>query len=1011
MSPYVNDDIFAEKLKYYGGISILSFNCRSLNASIYELKVYLDRLLSEKRAIPTVMCLQETWLQKSDYTMQHEIVNYNLLPQGWTATSKGGLAIYVHKSYHFEPFPIVNNNTDLWEGLFIKLETGPNMKNIIIGNIYRAARYLNEQCRTFIDDFSNTLDNFDRWNGELVIGGDTNIDLLKIKTWPIAEEFFEMMCGHGLLPRITHPTRITEYSKSLIDNIFVKVSMKSIQANYGILTHCFSDHNPCFVVFQGKSEKTKRNSVQYKRQYSLAAVEKFNRDIADGRLLDVLDPSLDGDPDVNYSRLNQLINDLRNKYFPFIRVKHDKHHELRSPWITPGLVRSIATRDDLHWIISNTVDVEIKSVLKLQLANYNKVLRRLLKKTWRQYIYQRFETTKNDVKKTWVAINNLLNRTKKSQFPNEFNIDGQSVSDPNIIADKFNEYFSEVASTLASNIGESSVAFESFLQTPSPQLFDFVTVNSDKVSEAIDSIKSKSSAGHDEMSSRSLKNLKNCFLEPLCIIFNQCIRKNIFPDNLKIAKVKPLFKKADNTRLENYRPISLLPAISKVFERLIHNQLVSYFEENNLFYKFQYGYRKYHSTEFAAAHFVDSILKNLDVDIKTISVYMDLSKAFDTLDYSILLYKLRYYGLSESALLLLKSYLSNRKQYIDFNGTKSTYRDILAGVPQGSILGPLLFIIYVNDIGSVSKIFEPPILYADDTTLSYHPDPNENSEAVSLKLNQELEKFNDWFKANKLSLNLSKTQFMIFQRPRAMQITANLKINEVAIERIYKFNFLGLNVNFRMDWIDHKQIVNLKLSKSVGILRRFKYCLPRSTLLTIYFSLVLSHINYMNSIWGFDLNEEEIHLKQKAAVRAISKSHFLAHTEPLLKELGLLDVTDIHRLSLTKFYCKFMKRTLPAYFLEEFMYKKHSQQHLHYTRICNRLIPPDPHKDYVLSNIRYSVIKCINKLPDFIYNMIEFRSVHCVAWNYKIHLLRRYKNFCNIINCYVCNRIARDSQY
>ena len=232
----------------------------------------------------------------------------------------------------------------------------------------------------------------------------------------------------------------------------------------------------------------------------------------------------------------------------------------------------------------------------------------------------------------------------------------------------------------------------------------------------INNLKPKSSSGHDDISSIHLKFISNDIINTLTLIINQSLCTGIFPNALKIAKITPIFKKGDPHLTDNYRPISLLPVISKILEKVVFLQVYDYFVKNKLLYDSQYGFRKYHSTEFAALEFTDKIITNLDQSKLPIAIFLDLSKAFDTIDHSILIHKLHYYGIQGTSLNWFKSYLDNRQQFVQFNDSKSSYSTITTGVPQGSILGPLLFIIYMNDISQVTNKFHFT-LYADDTSL------------------------------------------------------------------------------------------------------------------------------------------------------------------------------------------------------------------------------------------------------------------------------------------------------
>ena len=329
------------------------------------------------------------------------------------------------------------------------------------------------------------------------------------------------------------------------------------------------------------------------------------------------------------------------------------------------------------------------------------------------------------------------------------------------------------------------------------------------------------------------------------------MKTGIFPEALKIAKVKPLYKKGDNFCLNNYRPISLLPTISKIFERVMFTQLYSYLNAHNLLSEQQYGFRSQHSTELACVKLVDYITTEMD-NIKKIktprtAIFLDLSKAFDTLNFNILLNKLQYYGIHGIALSLIKSYLTNRFQYVQFENSESDLLEIKTGIPQGSILGPLFFSIMINDLVKSSNKFKF-LMYADDTTINFNLEdfPLEDREVL---INDELEKINKWLKLNKLAVNVDKTKSMLFHKRRPV-IPIQFSMNNRVIDVVQHFNYLGIMLDADMSWKTHVAMVRNKLSRINGILHRLKYIYPQNVLITLYKSLFVPHINYGSLVWG-----------------------------------------------------------------------------------------------------------------------------------------------------------------
>ena len=307
---------------------------------------------------------------------------------------------------------------------------------------------------------------------------------------------------------------------------------------------------------------------------------------------------------------------------------------------------------------------------------------------------------------------------KKKDLPDYLQIGDEKIEDSLGIATKFNNFFINVGPSLSNNITSSGDRdFSSYLTGNVDHIFQFNPVENERVYKTIQNLTSKSSCGYDEVSTRLLKSTAPYITGILTVIINQSLVTGIFPDKLTIAKVIPLHKKGDSHIVDNNLPISLLPSISKIFEKIVFKDLYDYFLTKKLSYNSQYGFRQDHSTELASLEFIDRITYDLDNGKIPLAVFLDLSKAFDTLYHHILLKKLHHYGVRNNTLKWFSSYLSDRTQYVDINGTKSPLLRVTTGVPQGSVLGPLLFIIYMNDLHNASDIFHS-ILFADDTNLS-----------------------------------------------------------------------------------------------------------------------------------------------------------------------------------------------------------------------------------------------------------------------------------------------------
>ena len=847
-SPYYENNALTDILKPKQNIfKILGLNCQSLPAKYDQLKIYIESLQEQDCSFDTI-CLQESWLGQEDDLSVFNLDSYNMISSNKKISLHGGLVMYIHKKHSFTKLEHISTGFTDWECQCIRVKSKNKSNNdFIIANIYRLPKQKKENYETFNHEFSELFHNLEKISRDIILCGDFNIDLLKLKVVPNINEFFDNMLAFGLIPKITLPTRFSTKSSTLIDNVFCKLTKNFSETTAGVITYNLSDHLPYFVTLDYLSTKeTKKNYVTIQK-YDEENIEKCISDFKSSSIHIEIDEL--SDPNDCVIKLQDVIIDMKNKYFPIRKINFNKYKHKKQRWMTQGILHSIKFRDKLYAKMRNCPTESIKyQNLRKNLQTYNRILKTNIRIAKLSYYHTLFENCKNDIKTTWSNISDLINRkngiNELPQYMIKHNI---KYENQKMIADLFNDYFNKMGlSQTADPDDYENNKFLDYFTDTTIKSFEFQLVTEESVDRIINKLAPKNSTGEDGISVKFLKNIKQSLVPTLTKIINKMILSGIYPDKLKIAKVVPVYKKGDQYNIENYRPISLLPALSKVFEHAMLEQLDNHFTSNHLYFPGQYGFRKKHSTELAVMENVDRIIENLENGKLSLNIYIDLSKAFDSIDHTILLSKLHKYGIHGKAYQLCQSYFQNRSQYVKYNNFNSNSLIIKTGVPQGSILGPFFFLVYINDFNRCTSFFNVTI-YADDTTLQTHLEKIKtgNEHSTEMYINDELTHITTWLKANKLSLNIDKTRFMIFQPSKRHVPELKLKIENKEIKQVKEFDFLGISVDENLSWKSHIDKIGFKIKKVLAIMNRLKKYLPSETLLIIYNSLFLSHLKYM----------------------------------------------------------------------------------------------------------------------------------------------------------------------
>lgn len=910
-------------------INIMHVNIQGLAKKVSLMEV----LLNELDVAVEILCITEHWMCEDEIKML-SICNLKLFSHFSRQFKKrGGSCILVNNKFQCERYGQLEDVSveGIVECSAVKLVGA----NILILSIYRPP---SGDIEIFFDTLLKILDSISNQKllRSVVICGDFNIDFLQeSKQVDICRQ---ILLSYNFTIVIQEPTRITHASATCIDNFFTNF----VHDRYDVQGTPLSDHTYQILSFGADSALPQQPVYREYRDLTEPSMIMFLAQLGKESWKEVMSES---DPNKAFEMFYSTYAYYFELVFPIKKIKSGNITQKRSNWITTDIKQYSLMKRQVKTDITEAKRLNLSTVeLNARFKYLCNKMKSLVKQAKQNFYNEKISKSTNKMKACWDVIHELTKPNVSKSAINEIrNQQGTIVSEHREIADCLNNFFVNVADGL--NLKGPS--FDLHLERIEKSIYLY-PCDQQELTSIISKLKNKASCGWDNISSSVIKRSFQVVLEPLIYIVNGCLSQGVFPQMLKEAVVVPIYKKDDPLDLNNYRPISLLTIFSKIFERVIYGRLVMFLSKHSIITPEQHGFVRERSIDQACFKAFVEVFDALNSCERAAVVFLDLSKAFDTIDIDLLLYKLEYYGVRGTPLKLLESYLTQREQCTKLpNNVFSQKRKLTRGVPQGSILGPLLFILYINELPK--QVLQKMVLFADDATIIFR---HISETGLKESITNTLTLLQEWFDKNSLKLNMGKTALVSFRQTMS---AIEIENGKYIIDPVEGAKFLGIYLDSNLNGKRHIEHLAKRIARANYALVKMRDMVSFEVLKQVYYAQVHSSIKYGILFWGGSPDIEKILLLQKRCIRTMVHAAQREHAKPIFRELNILTVVDVYIMESAIFVKK-----------NQDLFEDNRHRHLYSTRHCRNLVTVQTTRQYINNSVLNMCIRIFNKIPDHI---------------------------------------------